>query len=104
MYNFAGLFIRTLKEDFRDENVHHALEVVDQAYRKQMEILIQGKATRDLDIKKVPEPLRQMLEDEIIAFMDVFREFGGIEPGEHDQKAVRDYEIIKAYRSMIQED
>ena len=78
MYNFAGLFIRTLKEDFRDENVHHALEVVDQAYRKQMEILIQGKAARDLDIKKVPEPLRQMLEDEIIAFIKKHSQDSGI--------------------------
>ena len=102
MYNFAGLFIRTLKENYSDEQVHHALEVVDQAYVKQMEVLLPNKAASHLDIEKVPEPLRQMLEDEIIAFMDVFREFGAVRPCGSDQKEVRDYNIIKAYRKMIQ--
>ena len=102
MYNFAGLFIRTLKENYSDEQVHHALEVVDQAYVKQMEVLLPNKAASHLDIEKVPEPLRQMLKDEIIAFMDVFREFGAVRPRGSDHKEVKDYNIIKAYQKMIQ--
>lgn len=104
MYNFAGLFIRTLKENYSDEQVYHALEVVDQAYEKQMEVLLPNKTEDHLEIEKVPEPLRQMLEDEIIAFMDVFREFGGIEPNRNNYKKVTDYKIIKAYQKMVQTD
>lgn len=104
MYNFAGLFIRTLKGDYSDEQVFRALEVVDQAYEKQMGVLLPNVSVSHLEIGRVPEPLRQMLEDEIIAFMDVFREFGGIKPSGVDQKEVKDYNIIKAYQRMVQTD
>ena len=67
MYNFAGLFIRTLKENYSDEQVHHALEMVDQAYDKQMEVLLQNSGNDHRDLEQVPEPLRQMMEEEIIA-------------------------------------
>ena len=63
MYNFAGLFIRTLKENYSDEQVHHALEMVDQAYDKQMEVLLQNSGNDHRDLEQVPEPLRQMMEE-----------------------------------------
>lgn len=104
MYNFAGLFIRTLKENYSDEQVHHALEMVDQAYDKQMEVLLQNSGNNHRDLEQVPEPLRQMMEEEIIAFMDVFREFGKTAPSKIGHKEVKDYNIIKAYQKMIQTD
>lgn len=104
MFNFAGLFIRELKENYSDDQVHHALKMVDQAYEKQLGALLAGSGEDCVNIKRVPEPLRQMLQDEIIAFMDVFREFAGIESRGNDQKEVKDYNIIKAYQKMVQTD
>lgn len=104
MYNFAGLFIRTLKENYSDEQVHHALEIVDQAYERQMGVLLLNTKEKLSDINEIPQPLKQMLKEEIIAFMDVFREFGNIGAGQNGEKEVKDYIIIKAYQKMIQTD